>query len=154
MKKINLGRFAVAAVAAATVGFATAGPAFADGYVQWKDAATGRCLTWNNDGVLTTPQACGRSYGDWYEQEVSTGVFRMYPYQDQGRKQCLDSSDAGRVYLNPCNSSNYQKWRETKTSTGWRLTNVATSRVLDSNFKGSVYTNPDEGDSNEYQRWH
>ncbi|MFJ4672774.1 hypothetical protein [Kitasatospora purpeofusca] len=58
------------------------------------------------------------------------------------------------VYIEGCNSASpnsYEKWWEISTSTGWKLQNVATNLILDSNSAGSVYAIGNNDGNN--QRW-
>ncbi|MCD9140869.1 RICIN domain-containing protein [Streptomyces albireticuli] len=153
VKKRALAHLAAAAVVVPLTVVGTSGEAFADGARTWKNAKTGMCLSWGNaPTVETNKYDCSAKYAKWFEEEQSNGSFRMKINQIGVWDQyCLDSSDAGRVYTKPCNSGNYQKWRHTHTSTGWKVTNVATGRVLDSSDGGKVYTKPDNG--GKYQRW-
>ncbi|MFE9256388.1 ricin-type beta-trefoil lectin domain protein [Streptomyces sp. NPDC006879] len=124
--------------------------AFADGNVSWRNVATGKYLMVAQGTfgmVLTGSDSSAR----WREVKQSDGSWQLKAHRGSGNV-CLDSNAAGKVYLNPCGSNNnYQKWWETKTSTGWKITNKATGRVLDSNSRQQVYTLPDNGGKN--QRW-
>ncbi|MEV6675219.1 hypothetical protein [Streptomyces sp. NPDC051162] len=118
----------------------------------WTNAATGRFLAYSEgkDKVLTD---FGRKYGGWREWVHSDGSYEMRWDGFGSGKKCLDSGRDGSVYVMNCDGGDWQSWYHTKTSTGWRVTNKKSGRVLDSNSSGSVYTNPDEGDGNKYQRW-
>ncbi|MDQ1304963.1 MAG: hypothetical protein QG671_792 [Actinomycetota bacterium] len=56
--------------------------------------------------------------------------------------KCLDSNDAGEVYLLPCNGGAYQNWRFARTGDKFMFTiiNTKTNRCLDSNGEGKIYT--------------
>ncbi|GGR51831.1 hypothetical protein GCM10010219_66170 [Streptomyces netropsis] len=147
MKKRVISYSVAMAVIVPVMAISTSGQAFADGNVQWKNQATGRCLAHMPGMVLAGD--CDNPSTKWRDVEQSDGT-----YQQRWVDQCLDSNKAGKVYILRCeNGNDNQKWYEQKTSTGWRLKNKATGRVLDSNFSGSVYTNFDEGDGNKHQRW-
>ncbi|MFF4740998.1 ricin-type beta-trefoil lectin domain protein [Streptomyces sp. NPDC001262] len=161
MKKIKkrvMARLATAAavVPVAMVGVSSEASARNGEQVTWRNLASGRCLTHDaSHEVSTMPQSDCSDGFKWTEHAIredssGQGVYRISASGFKG-DVCLDSSDAGRVYLNPCNGSNYQKWKQVKTSIGWKLTNVATGRVLDSSDGGKVYTKPDNG--GRYQRW-
>ncbi|MFF4740999.1 ricin-type beta-trefoil lectin domain protein [Streptomyces sp. NPDC001262] len=155
IKKRVLARLATAAAAVPLAVVGISGEAFAyDGErVPWINVATGRCLAHDQKHDVFTMDMKG-CVAYWVEYEHGGNIYTLTYHTGNGgpgRLLCLDSSDAGRVYLNPCNGSNYQKWRQTKTSTGWKLTNAETGRVLDSSDGGKVYTKPDNG--GRYQRW-
>ncbi|MEV5239583.1 ricin-type beta-trefoil lectin domain protein [Streptomyces cinnamoneus] len=152
MKKISLTYLTAAAVAPLVIVTASS-EASAAGYIQWVNAATGRCLK-TVDGDVKTGSCDGDS-ASWFDIRVADGdAFQIRPNGWKGHK-CLDSNKAGSVYIRYCEPGNRnQIWYEMKTSTGWMLLNDATQRVLDSNRNGSVYTNLNEGDKNKYQRWH
>ncbi|MCX4586979.1 RICIN domain-containing protein [Streptomyces sp. NBC_01481] len=163
MKRITL---ALSATALASVAlFSTSGSAFAaqaevtsaasaaQTKVTWKNAATGLWLGMDTGlfGTGTKVVTDNRNVGGWYETKNSDGSFTLrWAGYSQGDK-CLDSDSDGNVYGIGCNGGKNQKWHEVKYSSGWRLTNKATGRVLDSNSSGSVYTSTDQG--NFYQRW-
>ncbi|MGW1075861.1 RICIN domain-containing protein [Streptomyces sp. NPDC002537] len=158
MKKRALAHLATAAAIAPLAVVGVSGEASArDGEkVTWRNVATNRCLTHDGEHDVSTMRQSDCSAGfQWTDHAIredssGQGIYRISANGFKG-ELCLDSSDAGRVYLNPCNSGNYQKWKQVKTSTGWKLTNVATGRVLDSSDGGKVYTKPDNG--GKYQRW-
>ncbi|MFI9311107.1 RICIN domain-containing protein [Streptomyces triculaminicus] len=150
MKKRVVGNVATAAAIASLAVIGTSGEAHADGHVKWQNAKTGMCLQETGEGVRTGN--CNNEFATWYEKNLFGSVYRIK--LTNGSEYCLDSNKSGSVYVLPCKKDNpNQMWAESKTSTGWRLTNYATNRVLDSNWAGSAYTNFDEGDSNRFQRW-
>ncbi|MFF7729561.1 hypothetical protein [Streptomyces sp. NPDC008001] len=116
--------------------------------VTWKNAKTRLCLQVTRAAKVVTGDCSNRLWRDWIETPVGINYY-LSPVEFPS--QCLDSSDAGNVYLKTCHLGDYQKWEEVKTSTGWKLTNHQTGRVLDSNADGNVYTNPSY--NNLYQRW-
>ncbi|RLV04495.1 hypothetical protein CTZ27_11240 [Streptomyces griseocarneus] len=158
-KKKALARLAAAAVIAPLTVVGVSGEASArDGErVTWRNVATDRCLTSDGrSGVSTMKWTDCKAGYEWIEhsiQETSDGQglykFSVKPsYPDE---LCLDSSDAGRVYLNKCNKGEYQKWWQQKTPRGWRIVNKATTLALDSSDYGRVYTN--KVNSSDYQLW-
>ncbi|CAL9608219.1 Actinohivin [Streptomyces sp. enrichment culture] len=156
MKRRILAHLATVSILAPLAILGMSGEAAAAGPATWKNARTGKCLYTTNgmNGVGASADYCNNKYGRWYEKKLGNGAYRMWVVNNQGAHRCLDSDKEGDVYLRTCEDGNRnQQWYQVRRSTGWRLTNVATGRVLDSNFRGSVYTNFDEGDRNTYQRW-
>ncbi|MGW7332745.1 RICIN domain-containing protein [Streptomyces sp. NPDC054840] len=124
--------------------------AFADGNVSWRNVATGKYLL-TGQGTFGMVLTGSDSAPRWREVKQGDGSWQLKAHKGSG-DVCLDSNAAGNVYLRSCQGGNdYQKWWETKTSSGWKITNKATGRVLDSNRTGQVYTLPDNGGN--YQRW-
>ncbi|MGW1072309.1 RICIN domain-containing protein [Streptomyces sp. NPDC002537] len=154
-KKRTLAHLAAAALVAPLAVVAVSGEASArDGEsVPWKNVATGLCLDHDGSHDVFTSKNCNRT---WTERAISEdssgqGVYQL-AWHVAGKDQlCLDSSDAGKVYMNPCNKGNWQKWRQLHTDKGWKIINVATGRALDSSDGGKVYTNPVNG--GKYQLW-
>lgn len=155
MKKRTVAYIAATAAVSTLSILGTPSEAFADQNVNWRNAATGRCLQVNRLPEKTVKADFCYDYTQWFEAGVGQGTRDTYLMMVKNHpSMCLDSNARGSVYLGPCDRGNQnQWWSEWKTSTGWKLLNVATGRVLDSNFNGSVYTNFEEGDSNKYQRW-
>ncbi|MFF4741000.1 ricin-type beta-trefoil lectin domain protein [Streptomyces sp. NPDC001262] len=155
IKKRVLDRLAIAAVIAPLAVVGVSGEASArDGEkVSWRNVATGRCLNHNGSSeVFTSRMSDCNASRPWTEHAIREDAWGQGIYRFSFLDRCLDSSDGGKVYLNPCNKSDYQMWDVTKFSSGkWRLINVATGLVLDSSDAGRVYTKPDNGGS--YQRW-
>ncbi|MFJ8442777.1 RICIN domain-containing protein [Kitasatospora griseola] len=86
--------------------------------------------------------------GAWVEAPIGM----LGPVNPYG--ECLTSYTDNSVYIEGCTFSSpnsYEKWWENATQTGWMLQNVATSKILDSNAAGNVYTLGDNGGN--YQRW-
>ena len=136
---------------------ATSGSAFAaDRKVTWQNVATGRCLavdtgiTGTGSKVFTNDSGFDGCH-DWAETKNSDGTFTLEWDGFSTGSHCLDSKSTGSVYAISCNGNDHQRWYEKKTSTGWRLKNKSTGRILDGNSSGSVYTLPDNGGKN--QRW-
>lgn len=149
MKRIALGVASVAAASALMI--SVAGPAAAEigGQVSWRNAQTGRYLSYVGDRKVVTKTA----YDHWFENKKSDGSWEL-PWAGSAifeDRPCLDSDANGNVYGIPCNGGDYQRWYEVKTSTGWKLQNKATGRILDSDANGNVYTLPDNGSN--WQRW-
>lgn len=144
---------ATAAITLATV-FGTAGSAFADGNVTWKNDKTGKMLSvdphWST-GQLQLSIRDGWTTGNegWRDTQQSDGGYTEKNLVHGG---CLDGN-WGQAYWNSCNGSDWQHWYEVSTSTGWKLQSVHTGYVLDADAN-TVYTNPDYGDGDRYQRWH
>jgi hypothetical protein len=79
-----------------------------------------------------------------------------------GSGACLDSNESGAAYALGCNWGEYQVWFTGGTGINIVTGNVShpviilrdeqTNRCLDSNYQGSVYTNPCWGNDN-YQYW-
>lgn len=154
MRKIRAAQLLTIAATVPVIVVATSGSASAAYYggdpVSWKNAATGRYLIVEDTHVKTVKSD---EYAKrWEEKKWGDGAWTFF--SNRGfNTGCLDSDSDGDVYVIQCNGGDHQKWYEQKTSTGWRLKNKATGRVLDSNAAGSVYTKRDAGDSNKYQRW-
>ncbi|TVL87525.1 RICIN domain-containing protein [Streptomyces sp. SAJ15] len=147
-----------AAASTAASGFTASSPASADGFVTWKNAATGKCLELmpglSSGDVQARPCYSSNPYQKWYETRLDTGNYTLRAKDNRGRWWCLDSNKAGSAYVRKCEDGNKnQMWAEIKRPAGWELANVATVRALDSNRNGSVYTNWYEGDRNKYQHW-
>ncbi|WP_186319080.1 RICIN domain-containing protein [Streptomyces sp. SAJ15] len=139
--------FAVAAVLAPALAVVGTGQASAASQtVTWKNKGNGEYLAYFNGKVRTT-SASGASM-KWTETKLSDGSYTM---KHQLTGKCLDSNAAGAVYVGACNGGNYQKWYETKDSTGWRLKNKATGRTLGVQPSDVVYTASDTGVPR--QRW-
>ncbi|MGW1075860.1 RICIN domain-containing protein [Streptomyces sp. NPDC002537] len=159
MKKKALAHLAAAAVIAPLAVVVTSGEASArDGErVTWRNVATKRCL--NTDGhseVRTLPSTDCKSGFEWIEHAIKEtsdgqGIYRISVKPSFPDNLCLDSSDAGRVYLNKCNEGKYQMWWQQKTPKGWRIVNYQTGLSLDSSDAGRVYTN--KPNSSDYQLW-
>lgn len=152
MKKINAARFILATAATAAIGFVTAGPAAADGPVEWKSKVTGECISADEGPVFMG--GCGKRWYDEIHPEHSNNWIEYYT--PSGYKKCLDSSDGGSVYLNPCTPASrynkYQFWSEEQWNGGWVLKNVATGRCLSVYNGHDVRTLPCDS-SNKYQFW-
>ncbi|MGK5641775.1 RICIN domain-containing protein [Streptomyces sp. URMC 126] len=147
MKKRLFGTIAAGAVLAPALMFSTSGQAFAASQnVSWKNVGNGKCLVasgyWVGTGDCNAPTA------KWEETKQSDGTFIL---KTRDHKFCLDSNKDGAVYAHVCNGGNYQKWRETKDSIGWKLVDKATGLTLSSRPDGSVFTNFDGGA--KHQRW-
>ncbi|MFF7729562.1 ricin-type beta-trefoil lectin domain protein [Streptomyces sp. NPDC008001] len=157
VKKTVLAHLAAAIVIAplAVVGVSGAASAHNGDVETWRNVATKRCLT--HDGKHKVYTAAQRSCTQgWTERAIreysgGQGIYQLAWHVAGKDLLCLDSSDAGRVYMNPCNKGRYQMWEQIKSSRGWELTNVATGRVLDSTDSGTVYTNPQN--FGPYQHW-
>ncbi|MET9677646.1 hypothetical protein ABZY68_31820 [Streptomyces sp. NPDC006482] len=156
MKKNRMVQAMVAAVAIPALALMTASPAAADGRVQWKHAQSGYCLNAvQGVSAVHTFWNCNAANGVWWtEIQNSDGSWNMV---DQWGR-CLTAYWQDQVYVENCSSGRdqtnwYQRWWEDSTSSGWKLTNRMTGRVLDSNGKGGdVYT---LGNNDSiYQRWH
>ncbi|WP_414167515.1 RICIN domain-containing protein [Streptoverticillium reticulum] len=155
IKKRALARLATAAIALPLTVVGVSGEASArDGDTEkWRNVATDLCLNHDGRHDVFTSRDCSRGWTDRAVSEDSSGqgTYRM-AWHVAGKDQlCLDSSDAGRVYMNPCNGGKYQMWRQIKTSKGWQIINVATNKALDSSDGGKVYTKPINTGS--YQLW-
>lgn len=154
MKKKVMTHIVAAAAISSLAVVGMPGEAIADGNVNWKNAATGMCLQVKKLADKTVKTGWCYDVTQWFDARVADPDAYLQQVMSYP-SMCLDSNTRGSVYLGPCERDNQnQWWREEKTSTGWKLLNVATGRVLDSNSNGSVYTNWDEGDGNKYQRWH
>ncbi|MFD0384439.1 ricin-type beta-trefoil lectin domain protein [Streptomyces stramineus] len=145
-------RFFALAAATASIGFAAAGPAAADGAVDWQSKVTGECVTAGGEGAAFMG-GCG---GRWYDEKHPEHGNNWIQYFAADPKLCLDSSDAGRVYLNPCTPASrynkYQFWSEEKWNGGWVLKNVATGRCL-SVYKGHQVRTLPCNSNNRDQFW-
>ncbi|MEU9988944.1 RICIN domain-containing protein [Streptomyces sp. NPDC048045] len=147
MKTRLMGTFAAAAVLAPVLALAGTGQAFAaSSAVTWKNKQNHQYLAYFNYKVRTT-SATGASM-KWDESKQSDGTYTM---KHHGTGKCLDSNANGDVYLLACNGGNYQKWYEINDSSGWRLKNKATGRVLGVAISGQVRTDSDAGAAR--QRW-
>ncbi|MGW2745129.1 RICIN domain-containing protein [Streptomyces sp. NPDC001450] len=147
MKKRVVGKFVAAAFLAPALAFAGTGQAFAAGHaVTWRNKSNGEYLAYFNGKVRTT-SATGASM-KWDESKQSDGSFTMKHHLTG---KCLDSNSHGAVYIGACNGGNYQKWYESKDSSGWRLKNKATGRTLGLASSGAVITASDTGAPR--QRW-
>ncbi|MFE1312230.1 RICIN domain-containing protein [Streptomyces sp. NPDC058755] len=147
MKKRLVGKFVAAAFLAPALAFAGTGEAFAASHaVTWKNKKNGEYLAYFNGRVRTT-SATGASM-KWDENKQSDGSYTMKHHLTG---KCLDSNRNGAVYVGACNGGNYQKWYESKDSSGWRLKNKATGRTLGLSSRGTVVTSSDTGSSR--QRW-
>ncbi|UQA95609.1 RICIN domain-containing protein [Streptomyces halobius] len=143
MQKRQVAKALGAAAIVPSILLATAGNASAwDRRVDWKNVATGAYLTESGTSL--------RKVGGWWETKNSDGTFKLRWAGFGSGYECLDSNSKGSVYVIQCNGGNNQKWYEIKTSTGWKLKNKATGRVLDT-AHGKAYTKPDNG--SKYQRW-
>jgi hypothetical protein len=144
-------------VAASSLIVGTAGAAFADGNVTWKDQATNRCLGWSYNvvnggynGPVTWSSCSGTliqwhdtyysANGNWYERVVDNGTVTNV---------CLTASSNQTVYLEGCKWNSSERWHESNTGSGWHLINEATGLYLDSNKSGSVYALPGNGGQNQ-----
>ncbi|MFJ8442778.1 RICIN domain-containing protein [Kitasatospora griseola] len=138
-----------------------AGDAFADaGLVTWTNVATNRCLRHNvytSLGEVTTGD-CTNPYNQWVDSQNPDGSWDETAWAMLGSTNpynCLTSYTDNSVYIEGCNqasgTNSYERWWENATQTGWMLQNVATSRILDSNAAGNVYTLDSNGGN--YQRW-
>ncbi|RLU90381.1 hypothetical protein CTZ27_20815 [Streptomyces griseocarneus] len=155
IKKKALGRLAVAAVVAplAVVGISGEASARNGDVEKWRNAATGLYLNHDGQHDVYTSKNSGRSWTDRAISEDSSGqgVYQL-AWTVNGRDLlCLDSSDAGKVYMNPCNKGNWQKWRVYKVDGGWKIVNFKTGRALDSSDGGKVYTKPQN--TGKFQIW-
>lgn len=157
IKKKVLAHLAAAAAVAPLAVVGVSGEASAvDGKAEvWRNVATEMCL--DHDGshdVFTKKQGtCGRGWTDRAISEGSSGegVYKM-AWHVAGKDQlCLDSSDAGKVYMNPCNKGPWQQWRHLKVGKYWKIINNKTGMALDSSDGGKVYTKP--VNSGKYQLW-
>ncbi|MEU5534014.1 RICIN domain-containing protein [Streptomyces sp. NPDC020362] len=147
MKMRLIGTFAAAAVLAPALALAGTGQAFAaDHAVTWKNKDNGQYLAYFNSKVRTT-SATGASM-KWDENKQSDGSYTMKHHLTG---KCLDSNNDGAVYLLACNGGNYQKWYESKDSSGWRLKNKATGMVLALGGSNLVVAFGDSG--YQSQRW-
>ncbi|MEV5595376.1 RICIN domain-containing protein [Streptomyces sp. NPDC052496] len=145
MKRL-IGAVAAAAVLAPAFVVGGSGQAFAaTKTVQWKNKATGYCLSSIHDTVST--DKCNLRITNWRETKQADGTFILKNSTDGW---CLDSRKNGTVYTHSCNGGNNQKWRETKDSLGWRLTNKATGKTIGVNTE-EVYAGFDGGI--KHQRW-
>ncbi|MGW1917378.1 RICIN domain-containing protein [Streptomyces sp. NPDC002076] len=142
MKKRLMGTFAAAAVLAPALTLAGTGQAFAAGNpVTWKNNGTGKYLAYFNFRVRTTNADPSQSASlKWDEYKQSDGTYLM---KHHGTGKCLDSNRNGDVYIGTCNGGDYQKWYESHDSSGWRLKDKATGRVLEAWGDGSVSTADD-----------
>ncbi|MEU9202262.1 hypothetical protein [Streptomyces sp. NPDC048332] len=155
MKRVVKAVLAALAIPATVLALANPASAVDGGKVQWKHAKSGYCLSSiENYGPVSVFWNCKSANGVWWtEIQNSDGSWNMV---DQWGWCLTNYNDT--VYVEPCSSGRdqtnwYQRWYETNTATGWKLTNRQTGRVLDSNGS-KVYTGPDYGDSDTYQRWH
>ncbi|MER5548328.1 RICIN domain-containing protein [Streptomyces sp. NPDC001118] len=147
MKKRLIGVCAASAVLAPVLTLVGTGPAFAaDSGVSWRNESNGKYLAYFNYRVRTT-SAIGPT-SKWFENKQSDGTYTMR--HDIDRK-CLDSNSRGDVYIGACNGGDYQKWYEIQDSSGWRLKDKATGRVLEVGIDGQVHTEADAGAPR--QRW-
>jgi Ricin-type beta-trefoil lectin domain-like len=150
MKKRLIGTFAAAAVLAPVLTLAGTGQAFAAGNpVTWRNNYSGKYLAYVNSRVRTINADPTQSASlKWDEDKQSDGTYVMRHHMTG---KCLDSNSSGDVYLLACNGGNYQKWYESHDSSGWRLKNKATGRVLEELTTGEIRTAADEG--YPVQRW-
>ncbi|MGV4985423.1 RICIN domain-containing protein [Streptomyces sp. NPDC001709] len=150
MKKRLVGTFAATAVLAPALVLAGTGQAFAAGNpVTWRNNYSGKYLTYINYRVRTINADPSQSPPlKWDEYKQSDGSYVMKHHLSG---KCLDSNGNGDVYLLSCNGGNYQKWYESHDSSGWRLKDKATGRVLEELTTGEIRTASDEG--YPVQRW-
>ncbi|MEV6053418.1 RICIN domain-containing protein [Streptomyces sp. NPDC052107] len=150
MKKRLIGTFVAAAVLAPALTLAGTGQAFAAGNrVTWRNNYNGKYLTYLNNRVRTINADPSQSPPLWWDEfKQSDGAYVM---QHHMTGKCLDSNSNGDVYLLNCNGGDYQRWYESHDSSGWRLKNKATGRVLEALTTGEIRTAADEG--YPVQRW-
>ncbi|MFF7357396.1 RICIN domain-containing protein [Streptomyces filipinensis] len=133
MKKRLIGTFAAVAVLAPALTLVDTGQAFAAGNrVTWRNNYDGGYLTYVNYRLRTTGDGVDPSQSPtvwWDEYKQSDGSY-VLKWHMNGK--CLDSNRNGDAYLLDCNGGDYQKWYETHDSSGWRLKDKATGRVLSS----------------------
>ncbi|MEU3876485.1 MULTISPECIES: ricin-type beta-trefoil lectin domain protein [Streptomyces] len=154
MKRTVVGRFVAIAAAAASIGIATASPAAANGPVNWENKVTNSCLDAYDDNSVGLGGCTSKRWYDEIHPEHSNNWIQYFT--PSGYKKCLDSSNSGSVYLNPCTPASrynkYQFWSEEQWNGGWVLKNVATGRCLSATSSGSVRTLPCDA-GNKYQFW-
>ncbi|MFI9719016.1 hypothetical protein ACIHFE_05075 [Streptomyces sp. NPDC052396] len=142
MKKMSLRSVAVAALAASAIAFATAGPAAADGKIDWKNKQTGLCL-FADSTIGALLDNCEKYPDYWYDEIWPSLGNNWMEHLNDDQVWCLDSNTRGSVYIgrcdNPRNNKN-QLWSEEKWSKGWVLKNVATGRCLGSGNTEGIYT--------------
>ncbi|MEV4432737.1 hypothetical protein [Streptomyces sp. NPDC049555] len=159
MKKPILLSYAIASLAALTVGVATTGPASAQGEslpepkaVQWKSKKYGDCLA-RGTQYYVRMGSCSSQSSQWYDQE-RPDVGGGYIEKDTPRPggNCLDSNKYGTVYTGPCEGNLNQRWSEWHYDKGWILRNWATKMCLVSDAAGGAHTAPCDAD-NDAQYW-
>jgi hypothetical protein len=127
--------------------------------VQLMDVATSKCAdtTDGDTDVHAYTLPCnGGPYQKWtiVQDGLIPGTFEI---RDFKTGKCLDSAGNGHTSTNPCgHDNNYQHWiiQPMGTLNGKevnRFVNVATSRCLDSNTAGSLYSESCNGGS--FQNW-
>ncbi len=134
----------------------TSTSAFADGQVWWVNNKTGKDLMYDSYGNVWggryDPEV--RNH-DWYETLNSDGTWNI----GNGFGHCLTAYERS-VYTERCNAAAnqtnaWQRWKEIKTPTGWKLKNLQSGWILDDDGYGHIYANSnDVGDSDLNQRWH
>ncbi|MFG2486373.1 hypothetical protein ACGFSI_26915 [Streptomyces virginiae] len=82
-------------------------------------------------------------------RNVATGKYLMVAHVTFG--MVLTGSDSTPRWREVKQGDGSWQLKAHKGSGGWKITNKATGRVLDSNQTGQVYTLPDNGGN--YQRW-
>lgn len=145
MKKLNLLRLAVAALAASAFALGAAGPASASGPVTWENKGTPWLCLNGSPGRYVFLQRC------LIDSDSKNWVDVMYPdhgnnyiqYLGSNTNYCLDSNNNGSVYVSWCNPSSqynkYQFWSEEKWNGGWVLKNVGTQRCLAAERDGNFW---------------
>jgi hypothetical protein len=129
MKKSKALHFTLVALALPAIGLATAGPAAADGPVDWKNRSAGKCLTYDGHTMTAKLGACGRK--NWYDVMQSDGTYAEMERGSSGTR-CLTADANGRVYSSNCNHNHnrHQRWSEEKSAGGWVLKNAGSGKCL------------------------
>ncbi|MGK5639770.1 hypothetical protein ACSNOK_15870 [Streptomyces sp. URMC 126] len=141
VKKVSLRGMAVAAVLASAVTLVAAGPAAADGKVDWKSKKSGLCLYADTTVGALLDRCSYESF--WYEEKWPSLGNNWTIHVNDNQVYCLDSNTRGSAYISKCENprnNKYQLWSEEKWSGGWVLKNVQTGRCLGTGDREGSYT--------------
>ena len=111
----------------------------------YRNVESTRCLNVNKNKLKATETCNGSNNQKWvyFDQQMI----------NFDTKECLDSNENGFTFLTSCKDIKSQKWETIAiVRNEIFIKNIATNKVLESNFNGDVFTVP-LTESKNYQRW-